>query len=270
MPDSNSIVWVIPSSRATLRTPPEPSAFINVAASSIATLRTFLSAGFVNVVPSSQTILQTTSVLGKELVLKPSVAQASTTSPYVIIGDDTGIYDGTTNTWGYSPEPTGTIQRPARSELDLYVGYYWYQVGIDPAWTFADPQAPTTDPFTLSVYDVPTGVIQFCLIGVPTGTVLTSFQKENLYWLAQARADWFTGQIGYVYDNELYVDMWELRRCFTDARMCGNCKGTNLKIAEALEEGMIGALSVADYDSALIIYNKLKEFLGQIKCDCGC
>lgn len=271
MPDSISAIRIVGASRTVLRTVPEPLAVLNIAQSSRAILRTPPSGmGMLNIVPSSRAVLRIASVLDKDLILRPAITQSSTTSPFVIISDDTGVFDGTTNTTGYSPEPSGPANRPARSELDLYIGYYLYQTGQTPQWTFAAIQDPTENPFVLNVFDVPTGVLQFCMIAVPTGTVLTESQKENLYWLAQADPEWFTGEIGYVYDNDLYNDIWELRRNFTDALLCGKCIGKNLKIVEAMEEGLISALSVGQYQDALVIYNSLKTFLNRINGNCGC
>jgi hypothetical protein len=271
MADSYALLRIQPASRTALRTAPEPSAVLNVTPASRSVLRTPpASTGLINVVRSSRAVIRIATIFDKDLVLRPGISQSSTTSPFVIVSDDTGVYNASTNPTGYSPEPSGPVDRPARSELDLYVGYYYHQKNQSPAWTFAAIQDPAEVPFLLDVFGVPTGVLQFCLVGVPLGTTLTTYEQENLYWLAENNVLWFSGQIGFVYDNDLYNDIWTLRRCFTDSLMCGKCEGSNLKTVEALEEGMISALSIAAYNDAVTIYLALKSFLAKINGNCGC
>jgi hypothetical protein len=271
MADSFALFQIAPASRTATRTAPEPSAAVNIDAASRTIARTPpTGAGVINIAGSSRSVIRIATVLDKDLVLRPGISQSSTTSPFVIVSDDTGVYNASTNPTGYSPEPSGPVDRPARSELDLYVGYYYHQKNQSPAWTFAAIQDPAEVPFLLDVFDVPTGVLQFCMVGVPLGTTLTTYEQENLYWLAGNNVLWFRGEIGFVYDNDLYNDIWTLRRCFTDSLMCGKCEGKYLKTVEALEEGMISALSIAAYNDAVTIYLALKSFLAKINGNCGC
>jgi hypothetical protein len=268
MPDTNVLLNIGTAARSLLRTVPNEGGLVQTTAANRHLLRTVPLSALVSVGGSYQTVIQIASPLDKNLVLVPSVSQVSTTSPYIVVNDDTPPKEGDAN--GYEPTCPGTLDLPCRAQLDLYVGYYLWTATATPQWTFVPSTDPQEDPFTQDVFNVPTGVLQVCLVGVPQGTVLTDFQKENLYWLAQSTAEWFTGEIGYVFDSDLYAQIWVLRRKFTDALMCGKCKGDNLRTVEGLLEGMIGALNVGQYDKGVTIYNGLKQFLETISGDCGC
>jgi hypothetical protein len=127
------------------------------------------------------------------LILKPVLSTIATDCSTVLVVDETGEYNGTTNTWGYTPEADpNDPNRPKRSEVDLYIGWINY-TSEGQTWTFAADQSPTLIPYEQIITGIPSGVNAIYLIAVPTGTVLTDFQKDTLPYFYQSTDGWFGG-----------------------------------------------------------------------------
>lgn len=221
--------------------------------------------------------LRVYTVLDKELILRPSAAFDRNGIPSIDINDETGVYGIDGNTTGYSENCPGTPERPCRAELDLYIWIEQYY--LNPAdksillssSTFPPNQTdPTADPYAFNLYNAPVGVLGIYLVGVPTGTVLTSFQEQNLYPLSTGIASWFNGQVGYLNDDDLINDLRRLQIKYLRKQIAGNCEGMVYRSAFAMYSALQTALLVFNYYQAVRIYDILKSFLlTNQNCD-GC
>jgi len=247
-----------------IRTTENKKALLRVLADGKAVVR---STGKVN------SILQTGLLIEKVLDLKPAITYVSTDTPYIVISDLTGTYNGTTNTWGYNDTCGVDPDRPCRTDLDLYVSYTLYEntTGKNLATTNffpADQGTPALDPYVYNLFGAAIGIIMVSLVGVPSGTTLTTYEQQNLYEYSQSQPDWFNGRIGFMNDPEVETALRTMQIQWIRNNIAFNCQGTRYKEAYALRKAIDSALKTFNAPVAAYIYSILKIHLQNL--DVGC
>lgn len=216
-------------------------------------------------------IVQVPGDLSKALVLKPVVTFIASDCSYIRVEDQTGVYNGTTNTWGYNPEDaTFNPSRPKRSELDLYCGWIYYTKDNAPVWTFSPTQDVSADPWEIQVGGLNQGVNEFFLIGVPTGTTLTELQQATMPYIYEATEGWYGGDCPVIgLWCTISSAMVAMRRKYNDHTLLGGCEYTPWIIALGNEKAVVSSMQSGFYPEAAIQYEEWLKYINENKtCNC--
>lgn len=203
------------------------------------------------------------------LILKPVLTSIATDCSSVLVVDETGTYNGTTNTWGYNPEDASfDPNRPKRSEVDLYIGWINYTASGQ-TWTYSPDQSPELIPYQQILTGIPVGGNAIYLIAVPSGTVLTDYQKETLPYIYQSTDNWYGGQCpGIGIWCAASSKMVELRRIYNDATINGGCEYEPFLIALSMEKTVVSLMQAFEYVRAVAAYDEWIKYLDTLTGDC--
>jgi len=222
----------------------------------------------------------------RELVLRIGTLEFDTNQTTVDVPDDTGEYNATTNPGGYNPELNSTNPyRPKRSQVNLWTVYrIWSK---EPATKYgSNTQTPVSqaqqndDPYTYTL-TFPTevvnnedvvirGIYQLILIASPIGEDYADYYNNpNLADIAAQFPDWYETSVGVMVDDIVTNCLNRKRYEFLQGVMCGICDGDYLLFYSDYV-GMLAAMEVQDWPTAIDLYNKLKTKCSEIDSSCGC
>jgi hypothetical protein len=217
----------------------------------------------------------------KELVLKIGTLDFDSSGLFVDVPDATGEYNASTNPGGYTPEADSTNPyRPKRSQVKLWTVYKVWDVYGDATQT---PDSQTEENDVDYVYPLyfPTeevagetlpikGIYQIILIAAPVGENYEDWiGNENLYDVANQYPDWYVTSVGTMVDQEVLNCLNKKRYAFLQEVMCGRCDEGYLAFYSDYI-GMLNAMEIQDWPSAIDFYNKLKTQCSETNSSCGC
>jgi hypothetical protein len=217
----------------------------------------------------------------KELVLKIGTLDFDSSGLFVDVPDATGEYNASTNPGGYTPEADSTNPyRPKRSQVKLWTVYKVWDVYGNATQT-PDSQAEENDVDYVYPLYFPTeeiagetlpikGIYQIILIAAPVGENYEDWiGNENLYDVADQYPDWYVTSVGTMVDQEVLNCLNRKRYAFLQEVMCGRCDEGYLAFYSDYV-GMLNAMEIQDWPSAIDFYNKLKTQCSETNSSCGC
>ena len=92
---------------------------------------------------------------------------------------------------------------------------------------------------------------------------------DNLYEIASQYAGWYVTSVGILIDELLVNCITRMRYEFLQQVMCGKCPEGYLE-TYAIYVGMLNAMDIQDWATAVVFYNKLKEICAATESSCGC
>jgi hypothetical protein len=220
----------------------------------------------------------------KNLILKIGTLDFDSSGLFVDVPDATGEYNASTNTGGYAPEggPAPTPSRPKRSQVKLWTVYkIWGVAGYNNATQTPDSQAQEDDVDYVYPLYFPTkevagedvvikGIYQIILIAAPVGENYEDwFGNINLYDIANQYPDWYVTSVGVMVDEDVLNCLNRKRYAFLQEVMCGRCDEGYLQFYSDYV-GMLNAMEIQDWPSAIDFYNKLKTQCSETNSSCGC
>jgi hypothetical protein len=250
----------------------------------------FLTAGFFQIFKSSSvaSVFLTTPTANpvKELVLKIGTLGPDTDCTYVEVPDATGEYnpaDPDENPGGYNPplEPFNPY-RPYRGSVKLWTVYrIWNIPAIEGQTQTPSTQAEENDvDYTYTLY-FPTenigneavvikGIYEIILIAAPASEDYAAYEGNiNLYSIAQELDDWYVTSVGLMVDCGVINCLNRKRYEFLQGVMCGKCD-SDYFVFYSDYIGMLSAMEIQDWPTAVEFYNKLKTQCSAIEPSCGC
>jgi hypothetical protein len=217
----------------------------------------------------------------KELVLKIGTLDFDSSGLFVDVPDATGEYNASTNPGGYNPEADSTNPyRPKRSQVKLWTVYKVWDVYGNATQT-PESQAEEDDVDYVYPLYFPTeevagevlpikGIYQIILIAAPVGENYEDWiGNENLYDVANQYPDWYVTSVGTMVDQEVLNCLNRKRYAFLQEVMCGRCDEGYLAFYSDYV-GMLNAMEIQDWPSAIDFYNKLKTQCSETNSSCGC
>lgn len=218
----------------------------------------------------------------RELVLKIGTLEFDTNQTTVDVPDATGEYDAVTNPGGYNPELDATNPyRPKRSQVNLWTVYRIWNVYGNDTQTPVSQAQQNDDPYTYTL-TFPTeevnnedvvirGIYQLILIASPIGEDYADYYgNTNLADIAAQLPDWYDTSVGVMVDDIVTNCLNRKRYEFLQGVMCGKCDGDYLLFYSDYV-GMLAAMEVQDWPTAIDLYNKLKnQCSGDLNSSCGC
>lgn len=217
----------------------------------------------------------------KDLILKIGTLDFDSSGLFVDVPDATGEYDATTNPGGYNPEADPTDPyRPKRSQVKLWTVYKVWDVYGNATQT-PDSQAQEDDVDYVYPLYFPTqevagedvvikGIYQIILIAAPVGENYADWiGNENLYDVANQYPDWYVTSVGVMVDEDVLNCLNRKRYAFLQEVMCGRCDEGYLAFYSDYV-GMLNAMEIQDWPSAIDFYNKLKTQCSETNSSCGC
>ena len=218
----------------------------------------------------------------KSLILRIGTLVFDTNQTTVDVPDATGEYDAATNPGGYAPEvgPTPVPSRPRRSQVNLWTVYRIWDVYGNatqtPVSQADEGEAPYiyTLTFPTQVVNgetvVISGIYQLVLIAAPIGENYANyFGNINLADIAAQLPDWYVTSVGVMVDSIVTNCLNRRRYEFLQGVMCGKCDGEYLLFYSDYV-GMLAAMEVQDWPTAIDLYNKLKTQCSETDSSCGC
>lgn len=219
----------------------------------------------------------------KELVPTIGTLDFDSSGLFVDVPDATGEYNATTNPGGYNPEADAVNPyRPKRSAVNLWTVYrLWNVVGYGDKTQTPDSQAQQGDvDYVYPLYfptevvdseDVPiNGIYQIILIAAPIGEDYADWiGNTNLYDVATQYPDWYVTSVGVMVDQEVLNCLNKRRYAFLQEVMCGRCDEGYLQFYSEYI-GMLSAMEIQDWPTAIDFYNKLKTQCSETNSSCGC
>jgi hypothetical protein len=219
----------------------------------------------------------------KELILKIGTLDFDASGLFVNVPDATGEYVAVTNTGGYNPEAdTTNPYRPKRSQVNLWTVYrIWDVVGYGDETQTPDSQAEQNDvDYVYPLYfptevvaseDVPiNGIYEIILIAAPIGEdYIDWIGNTNLYDVADQYPDWYVTSVGVMVDQAVLNCLNRRRYEFLQEVMCGRCDEGYLEFYSEYI-GMLSAMEIQDWPTAIDFYNKLKTQCSETNSSCGC
>lgn len=221
----------------------------------------------------------------RELVLRIGTLEFDTNQTTVDVPDATGEYNAVTNPGGYNPEAASTLPfRPKRSQVNLWTVYrIWDVVGYGSNTQTPVSQAEQNDPDYVYTLTIPTqtvnnetvvisGIYELILIAAPLAEDYDAdyFDDPNLANIAAQLPDWYVTSVGVMVDPIVTNCLNRRRYEFLQGVMCGICDGDYLLFYSDYV-GMLAAMEVKDWPTAIDLYNKLKnQCSGDLNSSCGC
>jgi hypothetical protein len=224
----------------------------------------------------------------KSLILKIGTLVFDTNQTTVDVPDATGEYDAATNPGGYAPEaaPAPVPSRPRRSQVNLWTVYrIWSK---EPATQYgSNTQTPVSQAeqdevpyiytltFPTEVVNgetvVISGIYQLILIAAPLGQDYDTkyFGNPSLADIATQLPDWYQTSVGVMVDTAVANCLNRKRYEFLQGVMCGRCDEDYLLFYSDYV-GMLAAMEVQDWPTAIDLYNKLKTQCSETDSSCGC
>jgi hypothetical protein len=217
----------------------------------------------------------------RELVLKIGTLEFDTNQTSVDVPDATGEYNATTNPGGYTPEADSTNPyRPKRSQVNLWTVYRIWNVYGNATQTPVSQAEQNDTPYTYTL-TFPTeevnnesvtinGIYQLILIASPIGENYNNYYgNPNLADIATQLPDWYETSVGVMVDPAVTNCLNRKRYEFLQGVMCGRCDGDYLLFYSDYV-GMLAAMEVQDWPTAIDFYNKLKTQCSETNSSCGC
>jgi hypothetical protein len=219
----------------------------------------------------------------RQLVLKIGTLEFDTNQTTVDVPDATGEYNAVTNPGGYNPEGASTLPfRPKRSQVNLWTVYrIWdvYENATQTPVSQADEgEVPYVYTLTFPTQTVNSetvvisGIYELILIAAPLAEDYTAdyFGDPNLANTAAQVLDWYVTSVGVMVDPVVTNCLNRWRYEFLQGVMCGICDGEYLLLYSNYV-GMLAAMEVQDWPTAIDLYNKLKnQCSGYLSSSCGC
>jgi len=217
----------------------------------------------------------------RELVLRIGTLVFNTNQTTVDVPDATGEYNAVTNPGGFNPEADATNPyRPKRSQVNLWTVYRILDVYGNatqtPVSQADEGEAPYiyTLTFPTQVVNgetvVISGIYQLVLIAAPIGENYANyFGNINLADIAAQLPDWYVTSVGVMVDSIVTNCLNRRRYEFLQGVMCGKCDGEYLLFYSDYV-GMLAAMEVQDWPTAIDLYNKLKTQCSETDSSCGC
>lgn len=217
----------------------------------------------------------------KELVLKIGTLGFDSSGLFVDVPDATGEYNASTNTGGYNPEadPTNPY-RPKRSQVHLWTVYkVWDVYGSATLTPVSQAEQDDVD-YVYPLY-FPTetidgkdvvikGIYQIILIAAPVSLDYADYYgNTNLADIANQFPDWYETSVGVMVDQDVLNCLNKKRYAFLQEVMCGRCDDGYLQFYSDYV-GMLNAMEIQDWPSAIDFYNKLKTQCSETNASCGC
>jgi hypothetical protein len=219
----------------------------------------------------------------RQLVPKIGVLDFDTNQTTVEVPDATGEYNASTNPGGYNPESSSTDPfRPKRSQVNLWTVYrIWSKYGSETQTPVS--QAEQGDVSYVYTLTFPTevvgsetvvigGIYEVILIAAPVGEDYDAdyYGDPNLASTAAEVPDWYVTSVGVMVDPVVTNCLNRKRYEFLQGVMCGTCDGDYLLFYSDYV-GMLAAMEVEDWPTAIDLYNKLKnQCSGDSNSSCGC
>jgi hypothetical protein len=222
----------------------------------------------------------------KSLILKIGTLVFDTNQTTVDVPDATGEYNAVTNPGGYAPEvgPAPVPSRPRRSQVNLWTVYrIWDVPGYGSNTQTPVSQAEEGDVPYVYTLTLPTqtvngetvvisGIYEVIVIAAPLAEDYTAdyFGDPNLANTAAQVLDWYVTSVGVMVDPVVTNCLNRWRYEFLQGVMCGICDGEYLLLYSNYV-GMLAAMEVQDWPTAIDLYNKLKnQCSGYLSSSCGC
>lgn len=237
---------------------------------------------FFNTPGQSVVFLQTVdSNTPKELVPTIGTLDFDSSGLFVNVPDATGEYNASTNPGGYNPPGSAYNPfRPERSQVNLWTVYRVWNVDGDKTQT---PQSQAQEGDADYVYPLyfPTetignkevvikGIYEIILIAAPLAESYSQwYENTNLYDVAKQYPDWYVTSVGVMVDEDVLNCLNKKRYAFLQEVMCGRCDDGYLQFYSDYV-GMLNAMEIQDWPSAIDFYNKLKTQCSEINPSCGC
>ena len=196
----------------------------------------------------------------------------STDYTSIDITDITGVYNVTTNPYGYTPagDPYDP-NRPRRSDLKLWTVYRVITSSAPEDLQFPTSQAEQSDPdYTYSLTIPERGVYDLIMIGAPDTENYANWQQDNLFGYANSQDNWFATSQWLTIDPDLDICLANYRWRFLQSVMCGDCDTSYLAFY-ADYVALFYANQVQNTIVAQDLYTKLTAFCSGSDCGCcGC
>jgi hypothetical protein len=219
----------------------------------------------------------------RQLVLKIGTLEFDTNQTTVDVPDATGEYNAVTNPGGYNPEGASTLPfRPKRSQVNLWTVYRIWDVYGNatqtPVSQADEGEVPYVYTLTFPTQTVNSetvvisGIYELILIAAPLAEDYTAdyFGDPNLANTAAQVLDWYVTSVGVMVDPVVTNCLNRWRYEFLQGVMCGICDGEYLLLYSNYV-GMLAAMEVQDWPTAIDLYNKLKnQCSGYLSSSCGC
>jgi hypothetical protein len=218
----------------------------------------------------------------RELVPRIGTLVFNTNQTTVDVPDATGEYNAVTNPGGYTPEADATNPyRPKRSQVNLWTVYrIWNVYGSatqTPVSQADEGEAPYIYTLTFPTEEVNNesvtirGIYQLILIAAPIGADYDTnyFGNTNLADIAAQLPDWYVTSVGVMVDSIVTNCLNRRRYEFLQGVMCGKCDEDYLLFYSDYV-GMLAAMEVQDWPTAIDLYNKLKTQCSETDSSCGC
>ena len=225
---------------------------------------------------------------GTTKLLKPKIGDLTFNSEQtnVEFPDATGEYDAITNPGGYNPAGDPPVTgRPERSEVYLWTAYrIWSEPAADgygEATQTPDSQPDEADPSYTYTLVFPTeeidgeavtirGIYQIAMMAVPNTLLYSNYvNNSNLITQAEEFPDWYVTSVGVMVDQDVLNCLNRKRYAFLQEVMCGRCDEGYLHFYSDYV-GMLNAMEIQDWPSAIDFYNKLKTQCSETNSSCGC
>jgi len=217
----------------------------------------------------------------KQLVLKIGTLDFDSSGLFVSVPDATGEYNASTNPGGYNPEADPSDPyRPKRSEVHLWTVYRVWDVYEDATQTPLSQAEQDDVDYVYPLY-FPTetidnnevvikGIYQIILIAAPVSLDYADYYGNiNLADIANQYPDWYETSVGVMVDEDVINCLNKKRYAFLQEVMCGRCDDGYLQFYSDYV-GMLNAMEIQDWPSAIDFYNKLKTQCSETNSSCGC
>lgn len=201
----------------------------------------------------------------KELKLRIGVITISDDCSTITITDNTGVYEEGVNNGGYTPEDgTGTLLRPKRSEVELYVVTQNMSIPNSPLiyHTISDP---TDNPFVGEAILTESGIYRVYMLAAPLGEPVGI--QVSLSDFVAATLGWFIVEAAIVVDCELADCVGVKEWNYFEGLECGKCDKTFVEFYANLMS-LYEALGMKDYELANILYADLIKECKDSGCGC--
>lgn len=220
----------------------------------------------------------------KQLVPTIGTLDFDSSGLFVDVPDATGTYDPlnpTLDPGGYNPEgaPIDPF-RPMRSEVNLWTVYRIWNVYGDKTQTPSSQSEESEVDYVYPLY-FPTeeiagenvvinGIYEIILIAAPLVENYSDYiDNINLYDIAKQYPDWYVTSVGVMADQDVLNCLNRKRYAFLQGVMCGKCDDDYLHFYSDYV-GMLNAMEIQDWPSAIDFYNKLKTQCSETNSSCGC
>jgi hypothetical protein len=201
----------------------------------------------------------------KELLLRIGQITISNDCSTITVTDDTGVFEAGVNNGGYTPEDgTGTLLRPKRSEVDLYVLTQNMTTPNAPL-VYHFISDPTAVPFVGEAIISESGIYRVYMLAVPTGEDVGD--EPSIQDFVNTTLGWFIVEAAIVVNCELGDCVATREWDYFEQLECGKCDKTFVEFYSNLM-ALYEALGTKDYNLANILYADLIKDCQDRGCGC--